>query len=198
MIKITFNSILLNYLHTVNKIYTMQKSILKASLFIGFTLFASNVYSQQTLNVAGNSAQINGMTFDYSIGEMTIVSTERNANFIVTQGLFQPHGSVSAANDAPSNTALSDLSDNIKVYPNPTQNILFVETYETQAADYSYQLMDGLGKVVLNKEGQTRIGLNKFVLDLQSLAAGTYYLMLRKPNPTGTLENYSFKIQKLN
>jgi hypothetical protein len=176
----------------------MQKSIIKTSLLIGFSFFASDVFSQQTLNVAANSAQINGMTFDYSIGEMTIVSTERNANLIVTQGLLQPHGSGSVASDAPSNTTLSDLSDNIKVYPNPTQNILFVETYETQVADYNYQLMDGLGKVVLNKEGQTQIGLNKFTLDLQSLAAGTYYLMLRKPNPTGQLENYSFKIQKLN
>ncbi len=176
----------------------MQKSIIKTSLLVGFTFFASDVFSQQTLNVAGNSAQINGMTFDYSIGEMTLVSTERNANLIVTQGMLQPQGSGIAANDAPSNTTLSDLSDNIKVYPNPTQNILFVETYETQVADYSYQLMDGLGTVVLNKEGQTLVGLNKFELDLQSLAAGTYYLMLRKPNSTGTLENYSFKIQKLN
>lgn len=176
----------------------MKKPNLKTVLLLGFSFFVYNAYSQQTLNVAGNSANINGMLFDYSIGEMTIVSTDRNANLIVTQGMLQPLGSGSVANDAPGNTTLSDLSENIKVYPNPTQNILFVETYETQVADYSYQLMDGLGKVVLNKEGQTQIGLNKFVLDLQSYASGNYYLMIRKPNPTGQLENYSFKIQKMN
>ncbi len=161
-------------------------------------LFVSVAKAQQTLNIAGNSAKINGMTFDYSIGEMTLVSTERNANLIVTQGMLQPQVSGSVANDESGNTTLSVLLDNIKVYPNPTQNSLFVETHETQVADYSYQLMDGLGKVVLQKEGQTQVGLNKFVLDLQSYAAGTYYLMLRKPNPTGQLENYSFKIQKIN
>lgn len=157
-----------------------------------------SLHAQQTLNVAGNSVHINGMTFEYSIGEMALVSTERNANLIVTQGMLQPNNSGSVANDAPVNTILSDISENIKVYPNPTQNILFVESFETQIGNYSYQLLDGVGKMVLNKEGQIQVGLNKFTLDLQSYAAGTYYLMIRKPNPVGILENYSFKIQKMN
>jgi len=176
----------------------MQKTILKTSFFLGFTLLATDVFSQQTLNVAGNSAKINGMSFEYSIGEMTIVSTERTTNLIVTQGMLQPSGSGSAANDVPANNTLNDLADQIKVYPNPTQNILFVETYETQVGDYSYQLFDGVGKVVVSQSGQTVIGLNKFTLDLQSYAGGSYYLMLRKLGKTNEAENYSFKIQKLN
>jgi hypothetical protein len=166
--------------------------------FLVLQFLVKSVEAQSSLNVSSNILTIRDNVYEYSIGEMTLVSTERNANLIVTQGLLQPYNSGNVANDAAGNSTLSDLSDNIKVYPNPTQNSLFVETYETQVADYSYQLMDGLGKVVLNKEGQTRVGLNKFVLDLQNLAAGTYYLMIRKPYPTGPLENYSFKIQKVN
>lgn len=166
--------------------------------FLVLQFLVKSVEAQSSLNVSSNILTIRDNVYEYSIGEMALVSTERNANLIVTQGLLQPYNSGNVANDAAGNSTLSDLSDNIKVYPNPTQNSLFVETYETQVADYSYQLMDGLGKVVLNKEGQTQVGLNKFVLDLQNLAAGTYYLMIRKPNPTGQLENYSFKIQKVN
>ncbi len=171
----------------------MQKSIIKISLLVGFTFFASDVFSQQTINVAGHSAKINGMTFDYSIGEMTLVSTERNANLIITQGMLQPIGSGSIANDEPGNTTLSDLSENIKVYPNPTTTLLYVETTETAVSDYAYNLYDATGKVVLNQNGKTQLGLNKFSLDLQSFAAGSYYLVIKK-----STETCSFKIQKMN
>ena len=176
----------------------MQKPIFKTALLVGFTLFASDVFSQQTLNVAGNSAKINGMTFEYSIGEMTIVSTERNANLIVTQGMLQPSSQTDKPQTSPGANNLNDLADQIKVYPNPTQNMLFVETYESQIGDYSYQLFDGVGKIILSQSGQTVIGLNKFSLDLQSFAGGNYYLMLRKLGQSGEAENYSYKIQKLN
>ena len=176
----------------------MKKYGLKSVLLVSITLVSSNVFSQQTLNVAGNSARINGMSFEYSIGEMTIVSTERNANLIVTQGMLQPSNVPDKTQTSPSANNLNDLADQIKVYPNPTQNILFVETYETQIGDYSYQLFDGVGKIVLSQSGQTIIGLNKFSLDLQSFAGGNYYLMLRKLGPTDEPENYSYKIQKMN
>ena len=176
----------------------MQKPILKTALLVSFTLFTSDVFSQQTLNVAGNSAKINGMTFEYSIGEMTIVSTEHNANLIVTQGMLQPSSQTNQPQTTPNGNTLNNLADQIKVYPNPTQNLLFVETNETQIGDYSYQLFDGVGKIVLSQSGQTIIGLNKFSLDLQSIAGGTYYLMLRKLGQSGEAENYSYKIQKLN
>lgn len=175
------------------------KEIIFKSMFVLFFLTSIQLisFAQQTINVASNSAVVNGMIFDYSIGEMTFISTERNANLIVTQGLLQPI-SANVADETPVNISFSQLSDNLKVYPNPTQHSLFVETYETQTAEYSYQLYDGVGKVVMNKSGQTQIGLNKFALDLQSLAEGSYYLMLRKLSSAGIPENYSFKIQKVN
>jgi hypothetical protein len=170
-----------------------QSHVLKTALLVGISFFTSTAYSQQSLNVAGNTAKINGMTFEYSIGEMVAVSTERNANLIVTQGLLQPTGSSSVANNQPSDNALSSLSDQIKVYPNPTTNLLFVETMETAITDYAYNLFDATGKTLLNQHGQTSIGLNKFTLDLSSYAAGSYYLVLQKNG-----ESVSYKIQKLN
>jgi hypothetical protein len=176
----------------------MKTILIKCMIFLSFTLLTFNAFSQQTLNVAGNSAKINGMSFEYSIGEMTIVSTERNANLIVTQGFLQPSIQTDKPQTSPGANNLTDFSDQIKVYPNPTQNILFVETYETQIGNYSYQLFDGVGKIVLSQSGQTVIGLNKFSLDLHSFAGGNYHLMLRKLGPSGEAENYSYKIQKLN
>ena len=170
---------------------------LKIATLAFFSLMSTTAFSQQAINVSSHSATINGLKFDYSIGEMTLVTTERNANLIVTQGLLQPIGSGSGATANPGNTSIA-LNDAIKVYPNPTENILFVESIENADADISYQLFDATGKIVLSEKISWKAGPNKFSLDLKNYAAGAYYLMIRKPNAQGNMENFSYKIQKTN
>lgn len=171
---------------------TQKTSIVLAA---GLLVF-SGASAQSTLNVTGHSASVNGMTFDYSIGEMTLVSTEKSGNLIVTQGLLQPSNLTASA--ASGGQGLNSLSDRLNVYPNPTQNVLYVETEETLIADYGLQLFDATGKVVMSRTGQTAVGTNRFSLDLQALAGGTYYLMVRKPGADGPAQTYSFKVQKVN
>ncbi|MBK7692311.1 MAG: T9SS type A sorting domain-containing protein [Bacteroidetes bacterium] len=160
-------------------------------------LMSSSAFCQHTLNVSSHSATINGATFDYSIGEMTLVSTERNANLIVTQGLLQPTGSRSGTQAQPGNTQIA-TGDIMKVYPNPTENILNVESFENVETSISYQLFDATGKVVRSENLIWHAGTNKVSLDLKNYAAGSYYLIIRKPNANGILENFSYKIQKTN
>ena len=177
----------------------MQRTkILSLASIVFFSAMSLQGFSQQGINVSSHSATINGLKFDYSIGEMTLVTTERNANLIVTQGLLQPSSSGSGADQQPATASGSTLSDLIKVYPNPTENILFVESVEASAATIQYQLFDAFGKVVLSNNINWEAGPNKLSLDLKSFAAGAYYLMIRKPNAQGNLENYSYKIQKTN
>jgi hypothetical protein len=167
---------------------------MKKEIFILLLTFLSKFsIAQSNLNVAGHTAQINGATFEYSIGEMTLVSTERNASLIVTQGILQPTSSGGGATDASGHGLLSDMADHIKVYPNPTQHLLFVESTEDAISDFAYNLLNASGKIVLSQSGQTQVGLNKLSLDLRSFASGSYYLMLNKNG-----KNYSYKIQKMN
>ncbi|MBK7692059.1 MAG: T9SS type A sorting domain-containing protein [Bacteroidetes bacterium] len=174
-----------------------RKKIIKLVSLVFFSAISQSAFCQNTLNVSSHSATINGATFDYSIGEMTLVSTERNANLIVTQGLLQPNGSRSGTQAQPGNTPIAG-SDVMKVYPNPTENILNVESFESVEAEISYQLFDATGKVVFNEKVMWHAGSNKVSLNLKNYAAGSYYLMIRKPNASGILENFSYKIQKTN
>ncbi len=159
--------------------------------------YSSTVFSQTTINAANNSAVINGNTFEYSIGEMTLVSTERNNNLIITQGYLQPQ-QLSSHQDNSSHSTLSDLTDKIKVYPNPTENILFIESSEALAGTITYQLLDASGKIILRKNENQVAGNNKYSLDLSSLAAGSYFLLLHKANTESTVNDLSFKIVKVN
>jgi hypothetical protein len=175
----------------------MKANLIKTVFVAGISILSMSAKAQQTLNVAGNTAKINEMTFDYSIGEMVLVSTEKSSNLIVTQGVLQPLQSTSSASST--EDAILSANDNpIKVYPNPTSQLVYVESYETNIIDYAYNLYDATGKIVLSHKGQTQVGLNKLELNLQSLASGSYYLMMQKSDPNGQNQNYSYKIQKIN
>lgn len=155
--------------------------------------------AQQTINVAGNSAVIQGMTFEYSIGEMTLISTEKAGNLIVTQGLLQPQTSTADANSTnANNNHLSSLAGLINVYPNPTSNILYIETKDQEAGELNYQLFDATGKLVASSKELQKEGANKFSFNLQSFASGNYFLMIQKSSKEGSNEAISYKIQKTN
>lgn len=152
------------------------------------------VEAQQGLNATSHSVQINGMTFDYSIGEMVLVNTESTSQFIITQGLLQPHSLSSAApNGHP--TVYNPLSDAIRVYPNPSDNRVFVDWTASQTSRVTYRLYDATGKVLLTQAFDQHLGSNQISLEIQAFAAGTYYLMLEGLSPDG--QQQSFKIQKI-
>jgi hypothetical protein len=171
-----------------------QKKLLLT--FIALCTFCT-AFSQQTLNVAGHSATINGLQFDYSIGEMAIIRTEHSHSLIVTQGFLQPSGIKSSAEN-PVAGNINTFGNEVKVYPNPTENMLFVESVESADAEINYQLFDASGKIIISEQIFWKAGPNKFSLDLKNYAAGAYYLMVRKPGINGKTENFSYKIQKTN
>ena len=178
-----------------------MKNQLKLAAFSLCLLFgiSREASAQQTINVAGNSAVIHGMTFDYSIGEMTVVSTEKSGNLIVTQGLLQPQTSTGSANTTNAdNQHLSSMAGMINVYPNPTSNVLYIETKDQQAGDFKYQLFDAAGKLVASSKEMQKEGANKYSFSLQSFASGSYFLMIQKSGDNGNVEAISYKIQKTN
>lgn len=176
-----------------------SSSTIKITGFV-LLLYTQIAFAQTNLNVCSHTAKINDLVFTYSIGEMTLQTTERSKNLIVTQGFLQPvefNGTL-LESALETNTAKVQPASHVKVYPNPTQNILFVEFMLYYDADISYQLFDIYGKVVISKSISPKKGLHKLKLDLQALAPGTYYLIIRKPGEVGNPENYSYKIQKTN
>src|SRR5437016_6012346 len=71
-----------------------------------------------TLNAAGGGGTVAGNKFDWSVGEMTMVSTFTGSGVIVTQGVLQPYHYVP--------TAVSDphFADELQVFPNPATSAI--------------------------------------------------------------------------
>jgi hypothetical protein len=175
-----------------------KKRILNLVSLAFITCGSASSFAQQAINVSSHSATINGVVFDYSIGEMTRISTEHTGGLIVTQGVLQPFTTTLTNRDPEQNPAHLGKTDLIKVYPNPTENLLFIESVEPVDASMSYSLYDATGKMILNDEVLWKAGPNQFSLHLESVAAGSYYLLLRKSTALTGAENFSFKIQKTN
>ena len=161
------------------------------------SVFHYRSLAQQNLNVSGQSVNINGLNFDYSIGEMTLISTQSNSKITVTQGILQPTMPVTKIPTQQSSSATLSQT-NLKVYPNPTENILFIESIENEDVELSFQLYDLSGRIIYNETMNRNAGNNKHSISLRSYAAGTYFLMLHKKSVSSQEENFSFKIQKEN
>jgi hypothetical protein len=174
-----------------------MKNILE-KMAVPLLLFVTSCgYGQQTLNTSSHSTTMHDAVFEYSIGEMTLINTFENKNLIVTQGFLQPEIKGTLSNPLFGSQVFKDFTQQIRVYPNPTDDILFIETGNVNTANFSFQLFDAVGKLVLSQSKQQIIGPTKLSVSLAALASGTYHLIARMPNLKGLPENLSFKIQKL-
>lgn len=165
----------------------MSKKKLLLSLLVVAACFQAK--AQTAFSVSSHSATIQGNTYEYVIGEMTLVSTERNSNLIVTQGYLQP-----VESNRPAQVDLSDASALVKVYPNPTQDIVNVEGLNTSSVLLNYTLFDVTGKVL---QEQVLDKSNHFSVDLKPYAGGNYYLLINATQGNEPVK-YSYKIQKKN
>jgi hypothetical protein len=169
----------------------------KVSIFVISLWISPSVFSQTSFNASSHTAVINGQTFEYSIGEMSLISTEKSNNLIVTQGYLQPHRN-DGSNSNQASTGFDNLVQLVKVYPVPTNNVLNIEMIETLSGDFNFQLLDAAGKMISSKNEAQTINNQKWTMDLSALASGNYFLMLQQKDATGKEQQASFKIQKTN
>ncbi len=169
---------------------------MKKLLSAFWILSASGAFAQSigpsTLNAAGGSATIAGNTYEWSAAEMTMVSTGTGTNLVVTQGVLQP---------TTPTTSVKDIrllgADELKVYPVPTRDILYVLPALNQKGDLDLALTDINGRVVLQQTAHLTTGNEKQEINMSALSAGNYFLNAVFTG-SESAQQTSFKIQKLN
>lgn len=176
----------------------MKKNLIFLFVVLQSMLIATNASSQNTVNVSGGTATLNGNTYEYSIGEMVLTHTVHHASLIVTQGFLQPDNHTTRTLGNQTTPALNTSGTQINVYPNPTSNTLLIDLLEEKAGTYQLAIYDASGRVIQNSRGDLQIGPNQLMVNLTGVASGNYYLLLSKPNALGHLEEYSYRIQKIN
>ena len=166
----------------------------RAVLLIPLSLAALSLHAQTmtpgTLNATGGTGTIGSTEFDWSIGEMTLVSTFTTSGVIVTQGVLQPSD---AMEGIPVNNA---LKDQLKVFPNPASTEVNIQyTAQTQGT-LAYRLLDMNGKVFDKQTIQVTQGANAGQVNVKELACAAYMLEVTLTAGEST-ERTSYKIQKI-
>lgn len=154
--------------------------------------FAASAQSigPSTLNSAGGSATLGGNTYEWSLGEMTVVSTYSGGSLVVTQGLLQPANLSNGIHEH------SIAAGALQVYPNPAEDVLYLQPAFRQGDKLSFALLDMTGKTILREEKLLVTGTELQTIRLTGLAAGNYMLQVVLVTTSGN-QVAGYKVQKL-
>jgi hypothetical protein len=151
-----------------------------------------------TVNVSGETVNIDNYRFEWSLGESAAITTmsNSNSNLLVTNGFLQ----FNVQNQPEVNLVKYFLPEEIRVYPNPVKNILCINILHANKGKHQIELLDAKG----NKIKQQQLiyngmgALEKW--NLSGLSTGLYILNIRQTDAvTGKLKKKgAFKITKVN
>lgn len=187
----------------------MRKALFVAILFFSLISNAQSKVSPvtpATLNIGGGSSFINpSFEVDWSIGESTVIETFYGKNsysntivgskWNVTSGILQPFDK----NHIIFNSAIPFWTNQeIRVYPVPTRDVVFIDFRSTTTGKLSIQLLTLEGKMLGVKEFSQINGTNTESWNLKNMASGVYYLRILLRSEDGKiLKQGTFKIEKI-
>jgi hypothetical protein len=147
-------------------------------LFFGIT----NLLAQQGTSASGADASGSGGTASYTIGQ-TDYSTASGSGGIITQGIQQPYEIFIV-------TGIEEKSIDLtaSVYPNPTTDFVLLKVENSISANFTFQLYDIQGKILLNKKVEN----NQTSISMADLANAVYFIKVLNNNN----EVKTFKIIK--
>jgi hypothetical protein len=146
-----------------------------------------------TMNATGSTVVAGGNEFDWSVGEMTMVSTITSASIVVTQGVLQP---ADAGPSGVKNTSL--LATQLQVFPNPATSLVNIQYSSQDAGTLTYKLTDMQSKVINTQTIKVAQGTTLEKVNVSELACATYMLEVTVISGNASPETISYKIQKLN
>lgn len=170
-------------------------------LFFSFGIFLSlGSYAQSvspaTFNVTGGTYFFNYYRFEWSFGESMAINTmgETNSPTIVTNGILQPGTHIPATVN---NSSTWDR-DEIKVLPNPTQNVLEIDFFSKHKGKVIMNLYDGSGRFMGTKQFDYFGNGSIQKWNLSEYGSGMYFLNIQlQPTGTSVAKKGTFKVQKI-
>jgi hypothetical protein len=143
-----------------------------------------------TLNATGGSNTIGGNICDWSIGEMTMVSTFSGSSNILTQGVLQNEIMI---NEGIGNTT---LAERIQVFPNPASSMINLRFNAVTDGALGYRLMDMAGRIVTVNNADVKQGILTEQINVSNLADAVYTLEVYFTAANNATQQTTYKIEK--
>jgi hypothetical protein len=139
----------------------------RVTIFLIALLIIPVLYAQQVISSAGTSGTIPGYQLSWTVGE-PVISTFTGTNATLTQGFHQTKLIVTSLDVV----MVSDLK--FSVYPNPTEDIIFLKTAGNTNTTPLYSMYNAGGKMIMS--GKT--GKDIISIDMQKNVSGIYFLKI--------------------
>lgn len=168
----------------------MKKQLL---FYCGVAIAGSSLaqgIAPSALNSTGATVSHSSGIYDWSIGEMALVSTFTGSSLIVTQGVLQIESAAVAIHENQ-----HSLINAVQIFPNPAQDAIYISSAFTEAGKLTYTLVDIAGRTILKGETDSAPGNEKKKLDVSMLVPGSYLLQVSVKQGEETLVQ-SYQIQK--
>jgi Secretion system C-terminal sorting domain len=159
----------------------------------------------QVINASGGCSQNKGYNIEWNIGELVLVNEMDaiNSSYIFTNGFIQPTDGLvqpQLRQSALSFNKIELSAGNIRIFPNPTQDIVEIDFDNSAAGKISVQLSDELGHVIYTRKiSSYGLGLIEKI-NMKGFTKGVYILYIKRFNPVSgryDLKSGSYKIIKL-
>jgi hypothetical protein len=179
------------------KIFSTQFFLLFfISIFCGGAATAQ-LSTPYAINIAGNQVTKGNYSVEWSVGESAAINIMDNSDlYLFTNGLLQ----YSVQNQTENNLVASFLTNEIRMYPNPIKNELYINILHASKGNDMIELLDEKG-VKLKEKIVVYNGMGALeIWNLAGLKAGQYFVNIRHTHPvTGRLiKKGAFKILKVN
>lgn len=141
----------------------MKKILLLSALFI-FTCNYGQSISKQVIGPGGQTFENGNNKLSYTVGEVAVgAMTDEDGTYQLGNGYYP------SLNLSTLNTETPELQLQVKVFPNPTKEVIYI-THPTEQY-FEVRITDVSGRQILQTAHQKQQPLN-----VQTLTTGTYFI----------------------
>ncbi len=161
----------------------MKKSKFLVLLHVFSCCIVTVSFAQKDIVVSGGNATGSNGSSSYSVGQV-VYTTNNGTTGTVTQGVQQPYeiSEVLTAKD------FSQLIKDVKVFPNPTTEVLTLSFINQNNIELDYQMFDLNGRVIMSQKNIS----NETTITVSSFPSAIYFLKITNKDK----EVKTFKIIK--
>ena len=135
-----------------------------AFLLLGVSSYAQDTISKQVIGPGGQTFENGNNKLSYSVGEVAIgAMTDEAGSYQLGNGYYP------SLNLSTLNTETPELQLQVKVFPNPTKEVIYI-THPTEQF-FEVRISDVSGKQILQTAHQKQQPLS-----VQTLTTGTYFI----------------------
>ena len=135
-----------------------------AFLLLGFSSYSQPTISKQVIGPGGQTFENGNNKLSYSVGEVAVgAMTDEDGTFQLGNGYYP------SLNLSTLNTETPELQLQVKVFPNPTKEVIYI-THPTEQF-FDVRITDISGRQILQTAHQ-----KEQPLSVQTLTTGTYFI----------------------